>query len=141
MLKVAPDVAERQIEEICATAIAGGVDGIIATNTTVERCGLSSQAAAEKGGLSGRPLFELSTRVLRQFYRESGGQLPLVGVGGITTGRDAYEKILAGASAVQLYTGLVFNGMSSVGEILRELDALLERDGFSSVADAVGADA
>ena len=139
-LKVAPDISEREVESIAAVALAGRVDGIIATNTTLDRKGLTSSLAGETGGLSGRPLFERSTQVLRQFHRATGGQLPLVGVGGIASGRDAYSKIRAGATALQIYSGLVFHGLSAVAVILDELDMLLKQDGFHSVAEATGAD-
>ena len=139
-LKVAPDISEREVESIAAVALAGRVDGIIATNTTLGRRGVTSSLASETGGLSGRPLFDRSTLVLRQFHRATGGQVPLVGVGGISSGRDAYIKIRAGATALQIYTGLVFHGLSAVAVILDELDKLLKQDGFNSVAKATGAD-
>jgi dihydroorotate dehydrogenase len=95
---------------------------------------------AETGGLSGRPLFALSTRVLADMYVATGGRLPLVGTGGIASGADAYAKIRAGASLVQLYSALVYQGPALIGRIARELAALLRRDGFSGLAQAVGAD-
>ena len=140
-LKVAPDITEGDIAEIAQTSRVCGVDAIIATNTTLTRSGLKSPSADQPGGLSGQPLFNRSTEVLRSFHRATGGRIPLIGVGGIFTGADAYAKIRAGATAVQIYTGLAYRGLSAVGSILRELDALLERDGFDSVSQAVGSEA
>ena len=139
-LKVSPDILEADADRIAEAAAAGRVDGLIATNTTVDRRGLASPLAAETGGLSGRPLRNRSNRVLRRLHEASGGTMPLIGVGGVFTGEDAYAKIRAGATAVQVYTGLVYRGLSVVGTILDELDSLLERDGFDSVGQAVGID-
>ena len=133
-LKVAPDLADAELAGLARAA--AGVDAIVATNTTLDRAGLVSRHAAEAGGLSGRPLFERSTRVLARLSTLT--DLPLVGVGGIGSAGDAYAKIRAGASAVQLYTALVYGGLSLAGRIARGLDALLARDGFARVADAVG---
>ncbi|ARO15112.1 dihydroorotate dehydrogenase (fumarate) [Ketogulonicigenium robustum] len=135
-LKIAPDLTADELQDIAAAAEETGVAAIVATNTTLARDGLTSPHRAEKGGLSGAPLFEKSTRVLAQLSTMT--HLPLIGVGGISSGAQAYEKIRAGASAVQLYTALVFGGISMVEQIARDLDALLARDGFSTVADAVG---
>ncbi|HSF96386.1 MAG TPA: dihydroorotate dehydrogenase (quinone), partial [Thermohalobaculum sp.] len=99
-----------------------------------------SADAGEAGGLSGQPLFEASTEVLRRLYRQTEGNMPLIGVGGVATAEQAYAKIRAGASAVQLYTAMIFEGISLPGRIALGLDRLLERDGFASVAEAVGAD-
>lgn len=115
-----------------------GIDGIIATNTTLGRDMLRSPLAREAGGLSGAPLFTLSTKVLARLSMLTEGKLPLIGVGGISSAEHAYAKIKAGASAVQLYSALVWGGLSLAGDIARGLDALLERDGFSNVAEAVG---
>ncbi len=138
LLKIAPDLDPAGIEEVAAVALAAGVDGIVATNTTLSREGVTGRHAQEAGGLSGAPLFERSTRVLARLSAATGGRLPLIGVGGIGSAEDAYAKIGAGASAVQLYTGLVHGGLSLVSEIARGLDARLARDGFASVAEAVG---
>lgn len=137
-LKIAPDLTDDEIAEIGAVALASGIDGVIATNTTLSRDGLGGAARGEAGGLSGAPLFERSTRVLARLSRATEGRLPLVGVGGISTPDQAYEKILAGASAVQLYTGLVFGGLSLVGDLVRGIEDRLLRDGFATVAEAVG---
>ena len=140
-LKIAPDMDAGALAELCAVAEAAGVDAIVATNTTLGREGLRSAHRAEAGGLSGAPLRELAQRVLGDVYRLTGGRVPLVGVGGIASGADAYARIRAGASALQLYSALVYGGMGLVGTILRDLDAALARDGFDSVAQAVGVDA
>ncbi|MCZ0812953.1 quinone-dependent dihydroorotate dehydrogenase [Roseovarius sp. EGI FJ00037] len=137
-LKIAPDLSDGELSEIADVARAAGVCGIIATNTTLAREGLHGPHASEAGGLSGAPLFERSTRVLARLSQLTGGEMPLIGVGGVATPEQAYEKIRAGAHAVQLYSALVFEGMSLVGRIVRGLDTLLERDGFGTVAGAVG---
>ncbi|MTJ05780.1 MAG: quinone-dependent dihydroorotate dehydrogenase [Sediminimonas qiaohouensis] len=137
-LKIAPDLSDAELSDIAAVAGEAGVQGIIATNTTLARDGLNSPHATEAGGLSGAPLFERSTRVLARLSALTGGEIPLIGVGGVGSAGDAYEKIRAGASAVQLYSALVYRGLSLVGDIARGLDRLLERDGFANVAEAVG---
>ncbi|WP_299649706.1 quinone-dependent dihydroorotate dehydrogenase [uncultured Jannaschia sp.] len=135
-LKIAPDLDAQALEEL-ATA-AAGVDAIIATNTTVARDGLGSPHGHEAGGLSGQPLFERSTRILARLSTLT--DLPLIGVGGVATAEQAYAKIRAGASAVQLYTALVFDGIGLPGRIAHGLEALLARDGFAHIADAIGTD-
>lgn len=137
-LKIAPDLSPDELAEIASVALESGLDGIIATNTTLAREGLSSPHADQAGGLSGAPLFEKSTRVLALLSKLTEGRLPLIGVGGIDSAETAYAKILAGASAVQLYSALVYHGFSLVGDIARGLDTLLARDGHASLADAVG---
>ncbi len=137
-LKIAPDLDREGIEDIAAVALETGVDAVIATNTTLSREGLQSSHRAEAGGLSGAPLFEKSTRVLAQLSELLDGQVPLVGVGGISNAEQAYAKICAGASAVQLYTAMVYGGLSLAGDIAKGLDQLLARDGFATVAEAVG---
>ena len=137
-LKIAPDLSDAEIAEIAQVALSSGVSGIIATNTTLARDGLTGPHRAEKGGLSGRPLFVPSTRVLARLYRETGGALPLIGVGGVASAADAYAKIKAGASAVQLYTAMVYSGLSLGHRIARGLDEMLAHDGFANVSDAVG---
>lgn len=139
-LKIAPDLDEQDIVDIADVSETHGIDAIVATNTTMSRTGLKSPQAEEMGGLSGAPLFEKSTRVLAQLSAATEGKIPLIGVGGIGSAQDAYSKICAGASAVQLYTALVFKGLTLGAEIARGLDTFLERDGFGSVADAVGGD-
>ena len=135
-LKIAPDLTDAEIGEVAEVANASGIDAIIATNTTLDRDGLHGPHQAEMGGLSGRPLFEKSTRVLAQLSGLTA--LPIIGVGGVSNAEQAYQKIRAGASAVQLYTALVYGGISLAGEIAQGLDDLLARDGFANVADAVG---
>ena len=137
-LKIAPDLGADDLAALAEVALASGISGIIATNTTLSRAGLTSAQKGEAGGLSGAPLFERSTCVLAQLSRLTLGKLPLIGVGGVGSAEQAYAKIRAGASAVQLYTALVYGGLGLVGEIVRGLEALLARDGFGSVADAVG---
>jgi dihydroorotate dehydrogenase len=125
------------VAEVCLTR---GIDGIVATNTTLSRDGLRGAHAGQAGGLSGRPLLVRSTQTLAQVRRLTGGAIPLIGVGGVASAEDAYAKIRAGASLVQLYTAMVYGGASLPGRIARDLDVLLARDGVASVADAVGAD-
>ncbi len=141
VLKIAPDLGEEDLADIAAVALEQQLDGLIATNTTVARPpGLGGRHRDEAGGLSGRPLFASSTQVLGHVYRLTESRVPLIGVGGLASGADAYTKIRAGASLVQLYTALVYEGPGLVQRIKAELAALLCRDGFESVAQAVGAD-
>ena len=135
-LKISPDLTQIEIGDVAEVANASGIAGIIATNTTLDRVGLKSASAGESGGLSGAPLFEKSTRVLARV--SSLTHLPIIGVGGIGSAAQAYQKIRAGASAVQLYTALVFGGLALVDDITQGLDRLLARDGFTTVAAAVG---
>ncbi len=137
-LKIAPDLTEHELQDIAAVARETGVDAVIATNTTLSRDGLRSAHKDQAGGLSGAPLFEKSTRVLAQLSQLTGADIPLIGVGGISTAEQAYAKICAGASAVQFYTAMVYGGISLAAEIAQGLDTLLARDGFDSVAQAVG---
>ncbi|OUS35245.1 dihydroorotate dehydrogenase (quinone) [Rhodobacterales bacterium 56_14_T64] len=137
-LKIAPDLNADELRDIAEVAVETGIDAVIATNTTLSRDGLHSAHKGEAGGLSGAPLFEKSTRVLAQLSQLLDGQIPLVGVGGISTAEQAYAKICAGASAVQLYTAMIYHGMSLAGNIAHGLDDLLARDGFDTVAQAVG---
>lgn len=137
-LKIAPDMDDAALDDIAGVVTEAGLHGIIATNTTLARDGLVSAHKSEAGGLSGAPLFEASTRVLARLSQATEGTVPLIGVGGVDSAGAAYAKIRAGASAVQLYTALVYGGISLAAEIATGLDTLLERDGFSTVADAVG---
>jgi dihydroorotate dehydrogenase len=139
-LKVAPDLDERDVQEIAEAAAWHRFDGIVVGNTTLSRpTGLASRWKDEAGGLSGTPLFALSTRVLSQFHAAAAGRLALIGAGGIGSGADAYAKIRAGAAAVQLYSNLVFEGPGLVTRVRRDLSARLKADGFAEVAEAVGA--
>lgn len=135
-LKIAPDLTLDDIADVAEVATSANLSAIIATNTTLDREGLKSESKSENGGLSGQPLFEKSTRVLAQLSGMT--PLPLIGVGGIATAEQAFEKIRAGASAVQLYTALVFGGISMIDDITRGLDRLLDEAGFKTIADAVG---
>lgn len=142
LVKIAPDLSEAELDGIATAATSAGVDGLIATNTTVARPrSLASVHRGEAGGLSGRPLLAPSTAILAQLFRLTGGAVPLIGVGGIAGGADAYAKIRAGASLLQLYTALVYGGPDLVLRILTELAVLLRADGFTSIADAVGSGA
>lgn len=137
-LKIAPDLSADELAALAETAMAAGVDAIIATNTTLSREGLRSAQRDQAGGLSGAPLFERSTRILAQLSALTGGRMPLIGVGGISSADQAWEKIRAGASAVQLYSALVYGGLSLAAGIARGLEAKVTAAGMASVADAVG---
>ena len=141
LLKIAPDLDSADLKDIVTLARDEGLDGLVVSNTTLARPeSLASPHRAEAGGLSGAPLFAPSTAMLRQAYAFSEGKLTLVGVGGISSGAEAYAKVRAGASLVQLYSALVYQGPGLFGRITRDLAALLKRDGFTSVTQAVGAD-
>jgi dihydroorotate dehydrogenase len=139
-LKVAPDLADGEVGDIVDVAVAHGLQGLIVGNTTLQRPhGLRDPRQGETGGLSGAPLKALSTRLLAEFHQAASGRLILIGTGGIASGDDAYAKIRAGAQAVQLYTGLIFEGPGLIARIRRDLAARLRADGFSSLSEAVGA--
>jgi dihydroorotate dehydrogenase len=139
LVKIAPDLTAVECEDIAQIALDSGIDGLIVANTTVARpAGLKSENARRMGGLSGRPLFTLSTELLAEMYRLTQARLPLIGVGGVATAADAYAKIRAGASLVQLHTALIFGGWKLVERIKTGLVELLRQDGFTSVAEAVG---
>jgi dihydroorotate dehydrogenase len=139
LLKIAPDLTPAECRDIAEVALAAGIDGMIIANTTLARpAELKSRHALEPGGLSGRPLYAGSTALLADMYRLTQGRLPLIGAGGVSSATDAYGKIRAGASLVQLYTALVFRGPALVGEIAAGLAELLERDCFSSIVQAIG---
>jgi dihydroorotate dehydrogenase len=140
-LKVAPDLERKEVEAIAATAIARAVDALIVGNTTVGRPPLRSKHRGEAGGLSGAPLKALALERLRDFRRATGASLPLIAAGGVENGVDAYARIRAGASLVQLYTALVYQGPGLARSMLGELRRLLDRDGFATLDEAVGADA
>ncbi|KAL3109211.1 hypothetical protein niasHT_016117 [Heterodera trifolii] len=141
-VKISPDLSSEQladIAEVC-TDQSVKVDGLIVTNTTKQRSDtLKNAIAFRTGGLSGAPLRDMSTRCIAETYRLTRGQIPIIGCGGISSGADAYEKIKAGASAVQLYTAIVFQGFPVVGRVKRELTELLQKDGYAHVSEAVGA--
>jgi dihydroorotate dehydrogenase len=138
-LKVAPDLEASAIDDIAGAALDARIDALLVGNTTVGRPVLRAGAAGETGGLSGAPLAPLARQRLADFRSATGARLPLVAIGGIASGAEAYARIRAGASLMQLYTGLVYEGPALPRRILRDLDALLARDGFASVAEAVGA--
>jgi len=122
-LKVAPDLDPSQIDDIVEAARTTGINAIFATNTTLARPDLKSKDGPEMGGLSGKPLMEPSTKILREFSDRLNGEIPLVGIGGISSAKDAKRKFEAGATAVQLYSALVYQGISLAAQIARELDA------------------
>ncbi|WP_226007265.1 quinone-dependent dihydroorotate dehydrogenase [Natrinema salinisoli] len=140
LVKIGPDSPDDSVFDLVDIVQEFGLDGIVATNTSTSREGLESPRQDEWGGLSGKPLENRSTDVIRTLAEYTDGELPIIGVGGVDSAESAYEKIRAGASLVQLYTGFVYEGPSTAKRINRGLSTLLERDGFSSVEDAVGAD-
>ncbi len=142
LVKLSPDLDAAGLEAAAAVALETGIDGLVATNTTVSRPdGLKSPAARQTGGLSGRPLFEMSTAALRRLYARTEGRVTLIGVGGVETAEQAYAKLRAGASLVQLYTAMVYRGPGVFAEIHAGLDALLARDGVAAPQEIVGLDA
>ncbi|XP_072452126.1 dihydroorotate dehydrogenase (quinone), mitochondrial isoform X2 [Chiloscyllium punctatum] len=141
LLKIAPDLTAQDKKDIAGVVMELGVDGLIVTNTTVGRPqSLQDPQQAQSGGLSGAPLKEMSTQTVNEMYSLTKGRIPIIGVGGISNGADALEKIRAGATLIQLYTALVYQGPPVVNKIKRELEQLLKEQGFSSIAEAVGAD-
>lgn len=141
LVKIAPDLDADERQDIAETILKHKMDGLIISNTTIGlRDGLTSPQAGEAGGLSGIPLFDLSTEILSDMYRRTEGKIPLIGVGGITSGQDAYRKIRAGASLVQFYSAMVFQGPAVVCRIKLELVEELKKNGFKSLQDAIGSD-
>ena len=140
-LKVAPDLGDRDPERIVRAAIDHRIDALIVSNTTVSRPPLKSRYANEQGGLSGAPLKTLALEALRKFRRVSGGEIPLIGVGGIATADDAWERIRAGASLVQLYTAMIYEGPGIAKHIARGLAQRLNREGFRCISEVVGTEA
>ncbi|EFJ30613.1 hypothetical protein SELMODRAFT_440247 [Selaginella moellendorffii] len=142
LVKIAPDLSKQDLADIAAVALSLRLDGLIIANTTVSRPDsvIGLVHADEMGGLSGKPLFTLSTEVLREMYQLTWGKIPLVGCGGISSGEEAYVKIRAGATLVQLYTTFAYEGPALIPRIKAELAACLERDGFKSAQEAIGAD-
>ena len=136
-VKIAPDLDEQALAELAAVLRDSGIDGAIATNTTLTRTGLASRHAGQTGGLSGAPLFDLSTKMLARLYRHLDGSLPVIGVGGIASVEQAWAKIEAGASAIQIYSALVYQGFSLADRIARGLDARLEAEKIT-LADLTG---
>lgn len=143
LLKIAPDLVDDEKKDIAKIALDKrfGIDGLIVSNTTISRPeDLKSNLKSEAGGLSGKPLRALSTKCVREMYSLTGGKVPIIGCGGISSGEDAYEKIRAGASLVQLYSALAYQGFPVIGKVKRELAGLLRRDGYANVSEAIGAD-
>uniref|UniRef100_A0A1I8AIK6 Dihydroorotate dehydrogenase (quinone), mitochondrial n=1 Tax=Steinernema glaseri TaxID=37863 RepID=A0A1I8AIK6_9BILA len=143
LLKIAPDLIDVEKKDIAEIALNKkyGIDGLIVSNTTISRPeSLQSQNKDQIGGLSGEPVKEISTECVRQMYKLTNGAIPIVGCGGVSSGADAYEKIRAGSSLVQLYSAMVYQGFPVVGRVKRELAELLKKDGFKNVSEAVGAD-
>ena len=140
LVKLSPDLDGETLENSAHVIQEFSIQGVIATNTTVERPELKSKNRTETGGLSGKPLQKRSTAMIRTLFAELGAVIPIIGVGGIFNGADAYEKIRAGAAAVQIYTALIYEGPGLVRKVKEELANLLESDGYKSVSEAVGAD-
>jgi dihydroorotate dehydrogenase len=140
-LKVAPDLGQSEPDQIVRAALQHGIDALVVANTTVSRPLLKSRHGQQPGGLSGGPLKPLALKALREFRSASGGEIPLIGVGGIASADDAWERIRAGASLVQLYSAMVYEGPGIARRIARGLAERLSREGYSSIADAIGADA
>lgn len=140
ILKIAPDLDDRECADIADIILKHEMDGLIVSNTTLSREGLTSDQKDEAGGMSGKPLFEFSTEVLSKMYKLTEGKIPLIGVGGVSNGEEAYAKIKAGASLVQVYSALVYNGPKLAEKINLELNELLRKDGFSNITEAIGSD-
>ena len=141
LLKISPDISDNHISEIVTIAIENSISALILTNTTnVNRDNLTSDSKNEEGGLSGEPLQELSTQMIKKFYKKLSGKIPIIGVGGVNSGKSAYEKITAGASLLQLYTGFVYKGPAIVKNIKQELIEILKNKGFSNIKEAIGKD-
>ena len=139
LIKISPDLNEDQLRDIALIALANNIDGLILTNTTTNRPDyLLSKNKIFKGGLSGKPLFSISNEILRKMYNLTNGQIILIGVGGIESGSDCYEKIKSGASLIQLYTALTYNGPSLISKIKNELSDLIKTDGYKSITEVIG---
>ena len=141
LLKLSPDLENSNIPGIINIILENKIDGVILTNTTDKnRENLQGKNSNEKGGLSGKPIKDISTQFVRRFYKDLKGKVPIIGVGGVDSGESAFEKIAAGASAVQLYTGLIYKGPTIVKEIKKDLIKILKNKGFKSVNEAIGSD-
>lgn len=140
LLKIAPDISEQEIRELATVALSTGIDGIIATNTTVNRFNSISKHKEQTGGLSGRPLTLQSNSCIREIYKVTNGKLPIIGVGGVFTGQDAYDKIRSGANLVQVYTGMIYRGPAIAKKVNLELNELMQRDSVQSLTEVIGAD-
>ena len=140
LVKLSPDLDDQGLQNCTGVIKEFPIQGVIATNTTLDRQQLKSSQKIEQGGLSGKPLKERSTEVVRALFQELGNEVTIIGTGGIFNGTDAYQKIRAGAAAVQIYTALIYEGPGLVRRIKQELAELLERDGFNCVTDVIGID-
>ena len=139
LLKISPDINDSRVSEVVAIALENDVSGLILTNTTnVNRSNLVSDSKNEQGGLSGEPLQQISTNMIKKFYKKLNDTIPIIGVGGINSGKSAFEKIAAGASLLQLYTGFVYKGPSLVKDIKKELIEILKSEGINNIKDVVG---
>ena len=139
LLKISPDIDDQDISEIVDLAIKNDISAIILTNTTIaNKDKLLSNAKSEDGGLSGKPLEQISTNMIKKFYKKLNGKIPIIGVGGVNSGKSAFEKIIAGASLLQLYTSLIYKGPSVAKNIKKELIQILKNEGIQSIQDAVG---
>ena len=139
LLKVSPDIKDNYISEVADTATQNDISAIILTNTTSgNRDNLVSEKKKEEGGLSGEPLQKISTNMIKKFYKQLNGKIPIIGVGGVSSGKSAYEKIIAGASLLQLYTSFVYRGPSAAKDIKKELIQILKTEGIKSIKDAIG---
>ena len=139
LLKISPDLEADNLKYLCEKVLSSKIDGLIISNTTISRDSISTDTL-EKGGLSGKPIFDISTKQLRMAYKYTNGKIPLIGVGGVDSAEKAYEKIKNGASLIQLYTGLVYNGPNLIKDINEDLSSLIERDGYNNISEAVGAE-
>ncbi len=139
LIKISPDLNEDQLRDIALISLANNVDGLILTNSTIQReSNLISINKEKKGGLSGKPLYDNSNIILKKMYELTNGQIPLIGVGGISSGRDCYEKIKSGASLVQLYTALVYSGPNLINSMKGDLIDLIKTDGYKNVSEVIG---
>jgi len=139
LLKIAPDLSSQQQEKIAEIIIKQKIDGIIISNTTIDRkLNLKSKKQQENGGLSGQPLFDKSNEILANFYKLTKGKVPIIGVGGVSSAKQAYEKIKLGASLVQIYSAFIYQGFGLVEEIKKDLSKMVKEDGFSNIQQAVG---
>ena len=139
LLKVSPDIKENDIPEIIEVAVKKNISAFVLTNTTnSNRNNLKNELKKEEGGLSGEPLQQISTNMIKKFYKQMNGEIPIIGVGGINSGKSAYEKIIAGASLLQLYTGFVYKGPLVAKNIKKELIQILKSEGVKSVKEIIG---
>lgn len=141
LLKIAPDLDDEQLQQIAKVVLNSQISGVIISNTTIDRNqNLSSDNAKEQGGLSGKPLFDKSTDLLKKFYKLTDGKVPLIGVGGISNAQDVYQKIRCGASLVQIYSAVIFQGFGLIEDIKKELSLMLQKDSFQNIHQAIGID-